>query len=181
MSDIALADLHVEPFDPTKHDVSKFDCGHADLNDFLRNDCPKQIAHRLSFTRMAFYEGQIVGYVSLLADSIALHESVREWYKLQKDLEVFQQVPALKIGRLGIENKFKGRDIGTALVTYSVGVAFRMNDELGVGCRFITVDSDPDAVKFYEKQGFTMNTHRDYKKKRYPNMHYDIVVGKQLA
>jgi GNAT superfamily N-acetyltransferase len=177
--DIALAELHIEPFDHTHHNVAEFDCGHTDLNNFLKEDCPQQITHRLSFTRLAFYNGQIVGYVSLLADSIALHISIREWYKLNKNITV-QQVPALKIGRLGIANAFKGRNIGTALVKYSVGVAFRMNDELGVGCRFITVDSDPAAVPFYEKLGFIMNLHRDYKGKNYPNMHYDIVAGKQI-
>ena len=176
---IALSDLRIEPFDQAKHDVSCFDCGHPDLNDFLKHDCPLQISHRLSYTRLAFYEGKIVGYVSLLADSIALHIDIREWYKLHKNITVLQ-VPALKIGRLGIDNNYKGRDIGSALVKYSIGVAFRMNDDLGVGCRFLTVDSDPNAVGFYERLGFEMNMHRDHKGKHYPNMHYDIVVGKRI-
>jgi hypothetical protein len=62
---------------------------------------------------------------------------------------------------------------------YAVGVAFRMHDELGVGCRFLTVDSDQDAVEFYKKMGFQMNLHRDYKNRKYPSMHYDIVAGPQ--
>jgi GNAT superfamily N-acetyltransferase len=177
---LRLSDLQIEPIDHSKHDISSFDCGHADLNDFLKNDCPQQITHRLSFTRLAFYDGQIVGYVSLLADSIALHITVREWYKINKNITV-QQVPALKIGRLGTENTFQRRKIGTALVKYAVGVAFRMNNELGVGCRFITVDSDPAAVPFYQKLGFVMNLHRDYKGKNYPNMHYDIVTGPTIG
>lgn len=172
--DITLQQLEIVPADHTIHDFKNFDCGHADLNDFIRTDCPVHIAQRLSFTRIAIYENEIVGYISLLADSIALHITVRQWF-VQKNITV-QQVPALKIGRLGIQSAFKGRNLGTALMKYAVGVAYRIN-EIGVGCRFLTVDSDQDAVKFYEKMGFVMNLHRDYKGRKYPSMHYDIVSG----
>ena len=149
MADITLDQLQIVPADHAKYDVTHFDCGHADLNEFIRTDCPNHIAQRLSFTRLAFYENDLVGYISLLADSISLHITVREWF-VQKNITV-QQVPALKIGRLGIEQRYKGRNIGTTLMRYALSVAFRMNDELGVGCRFLTVDSDQDAVGFYSK------------------------------
>jgi GNAT superfamily N-acetyltransferase len=173
--DITLQQLEIVPADQTKYNVSNFDCGHSDLNDFIRVDCPLHISQRLSFTRLALYENDIVGYITLLADSIALHITEREWF-IQKNITV-PHVPALKVGRLGIENKYKGRNIGTALMKYAVGVAFRMNDDLSVGCRFLTVDSDQDAVGFYAKMGFVMNLHRDYKGRKYPSMHYDIVSG----
>jgi ribosomal protein S18 acetylase RimI-like enzyme len=177
--DISLQQLEIVTTDPIKYDLSEFDCGHADLNEFIKVDCPRHISQRLSFTRLALYENNIVGYITLLADSIALHITEREWF-IQKNLSV-QQVPALKIGRLGVENKYKGRNIGTALMRYSVGVAFRMNDELSVGCRFLTVDSDQDAVGFYTKIGFIMNLHRDYKGRKYPSMHYDIIQGPPIG
>jgi GNAT superfamily N-acetyltransferase len=173
--DITLTQLQITPADPQRDDVSSFDCGHADLNDYIRVDCPRHISNRISHTRLALFEGDIVGYISLLADSIALHITLREWF-VQKDISI-QTVPALKIGRLGIQSKYKGRNVGTALMKYAVGVAFRMHDELGVGCRFLTVDSDQDAVEFYKQMGFQMNLHRDYKNRKYPSMHYDIVAG----
>jgi len=177
--DITLQQLEIVPADHSQYDVTQFDCGHADLNEFIRVDCPLHIAQRLSFTRLALFENHIVGYISLLADSIALHITLREWF-IQKNITV-QQVPALKIGRLGIETAYKGRNLGTALMKYAVGVAYRMNDELGVGCRFLTVDSDMGAVDFYKKMGFEMNLHRDYKGRKYPSMHYDIVSGPTIG
>ena len=59
---------------------------------------------------------------------------------------------------------------------YAVGVAFRMN-EMGIGCRFLTLDSDKGAVSFYQKLGFVFSQHRDYKKKDYPSMHYDLITS----
>jgi hypothetical protein len=58
---------------------------------------------------------------------------------------------------------------------------FRMNDELGVGCRFLTVDSDPKAIDFYKKLGFVMSLAREYKGRNYPSMHYDIIRDPQIG
>jgi hypothetical protein len=38
---ISLADLEIIPFDSKEHDVSVFDCGDEDLNDFLKSDAAK--------------------------------------------------------------------------------------------------------------------------------------------
>jgi len=35
---ILLSDLSILPFDPKVHDVSVFDCGDSDLNEFLQKD-----------------------------------------------------------------------------------------------------------------------------------------------
>jgi GNAT superfamily N-acetyltransferase len=166
--------LNLVTADHSQHNPSAFDCGHADLNDFIKNDCPGQMQRRVSVTKLALYDGAIVGYITLLADSITLHADELGDFP-------FKQVPALKIGRLGIQQKYKGQRLGTALKKYAVGVAFRMNNELGVGCRFLTVDSDPNAVEFYKKLGFVMSLHKDYKKKDYPNMHYDLITGRQIG
>jgi GNAT superfamily N-acetyltransferase len=164
---------------PGEHDISAFDCGHAELNEFLKNECGPHKSQRLSHSKLAILDGQIVGYLSLLADSIALETSERQWL-IQKNI-MFQHIPALKIGRLGIEHQFKGQDIGTALVKYAVGVAFRMNEDLSVGCRFLTVDSEQSSVGFYEKMGFIRSLHKDYRKRIYPSMHYDIIQGQQIG
>jgi GNAT superfamily N-acetyltransferase len=171
---ITLEQLQLFTADHSKFDPSKFDCGHSDLNDFIKADCPSQIEKRLSVTKVALYDGAIVGYVTLLADSITLHPDEQEGF-------TFKQVPALKIGRLGIEQKCQGQRIGTALMKYAVGVAFRMNDSLGVGCRFLTVDSDPKAIDFYKRLGFLMSMHREYKGRNYPNMHYDIIQSPPIG
>jgi GNAT superfamily N-acetyltransferase len=171
---ITLEQLQLVTADHSKYNPATFDCAHPDLNDFIKNDCPGQIEKRLSVTKIALYEGVIVGYITLLADAITLHPDEQEGF-------AFKQVPALKIARLGIEQKYQNQRIGTALMKYAVGVAIRMNDGLGVGCRFLTVDSDPNAIKFYAKLGFVMSQHRDYKKKDYPNMHYDIIQGPPIG
>lgn len=173
-----LDELEIVHPDPETHPIAAFDCGHADLNDFIKNDCARQSDQRLAYTKLALYQNTLVGYITLLSDSIALHESERVWF-VQKEIRV-QQVAALKIGRLGTANAFKGQGVGTALMKYAVGVAFRMN-EMGVGCRFLTLDSDQGAITFYQKLGFVLSQHRDYKKKTYPSMHYDLITSPPIV
>jgi GNAT superfamily N-acetyltransferase len=171
---ITLEQLKLITADHSKYNPSEFDCGHADLNDFIKNDCPTENQKKVSITKLALHDGAVVGYITLLTDSITLHaDELGEF--------AFKQIPALKIGRLGVELKYQGQRIGTALMKYALGVAFRMNDELGVGWRFLTVDSDPKAVKFYDKLGFVMSLHRNYKDKHYLNMHYDIIQGPPIG
>jgi GNAT superfamily N-acetyltransferase len=173
-----LDELEIVQPDPAKHAVAAFDCGHSDLNDFIKNDWPRQAEQRLSYTKLALYQNNLVGYITLLSDSIILHESERRWF-IEREFRV-SHVPALKIGRLGTDNQYKGQGVGTALMKYAVGVAFRMN-EMGVGCRFLTLDSDKGAMSFYEGLGFVFSQHRDYKKKDYPNMHYDLITGPPIG
>ena len=149
------------------------DCGHCRSRTIssgttARDRHPSVLAWG---TKLAFYQNDLVGYISLLSDSIVLHESERKWFEA-KNFPI-RYAAALKIGRLGTQNKYKGQGIGTALMKYAVGVAFRMN-EMGVGCRFLTLDSDKAAIPFYLRLGFVFSQHRDYKKKDYPNMHYDL-------
>jgi GNAT superfamily N-acetyltransferase len=169
---ITLEQLELVTADHSRYDPSQFDCGHADLNDFIKNDCMDQMAKKLSMTKLALYQDSIVAYITLLADSITLHPDEQEGFR-------FKHVPALKIGRLGTTSNLQSQRIGTALMKYALGVAFRMNEGLGVGCRFLTVDSDPNprTVKFYTDRGFVMSQHKDYKKKDYLNMHYDLITG----
>ncbi len=173
-----LDDLELVTPDPNLHALPSFDCGHADLNDFIRNDCAWQAEQRLAYTKLAIYQNNLVGYITLLSDSISLHETERVWL-IERNVRV-HHIAALKIGRLGTQVEYQKQGIGKALMKYAVGVAFRMN-EMGVGCRFLTLDSDKGAISFYEKLGFVFSQHRDYKKKDYPNMHYDLITGPAIG
>ena len=53
-----------------EHDLSEFDCGDEDLNDFLKTDALKQQEARLNVTKLIMCEDEIIGYVSLLTDTL---------------------------------------------------------------------------------------------------------------
>lgn len=172
---ITLAQLEIHEIDHQKFDIDSFDCDDEDLNEFIKVDCIKYKTNNLSHTKVALYEGRVVGYIALLADSITLEESERQWL-IHKNVTV-HQIPALKVGRIGTHIDLQRQGIGRALMRYAVGIAYRMNSELGVGCRFLTLDAYPKSVDFYLQLGFTKSAHKQYRKRKNPSMYYDIYSG----
>lgn len=178
---IPLSDLSVLPFDPKIHNTSTFDCGDSDLNEFLQKDADVYQREHLSFTRVVFLGETLVGYITLLTDSIVLKTPEKK--KLVDFHDSVMQWPALKIGRLAVATpRQKQCGIGKALLQYAVGLAIRMGRESGVGCRFLTVDAYPISIGFYEHHGFVVN--KNYvdkeKPKTHPSMRYDILRSTPL-
>lgn len=179
---VALADLDLVCFDPEVHDVSGFDCGDSDLNDFLKNDAARYQLEHLSHTRLAFLNEELVGYITILADCIILKTSEKKRV-LEQLLDFHQTIytfPALKIGRIGVQQARKGQDIGTQLLKYAVGLVVRLNRELNIGCRFVTLDAYPKSIGFYQKSGFVFNKHYSDPQKTHPSMRYDILKSPEI-
>jgi hypothetical protein len=107
---ITLDDLKIIPL-TTEHDVSGFDCGDLDLNEFVQVDCRSYQEQYMSHTRIAFHREQIVGHITLLSDCIILKtKEKKKLFSFHKKVYFF---PALKIARLGVQvNLQKGVSVG---------------------------------------------------------------------
>lgn len=169
----ALADLILHKAVKSSPEVATFDCDDDDLNDFAKNDCHKYQDQCLSHTRIASLQGQVVGFITLLADSIVLETKEKE--HLFDFHKTIYQFPALKIGRLGVQRDLQRGGIGTALFEYAVGVAVRMNQEMSIGCRFITVDAYAKSISWYEKRGFVFNESKKPRNSGNRSMRYDLL------
>jgi ribosomal protein S18 acetylase RimI-like enzyme len=172
---ITLDDLELIYAIRTEHEVQTraFDCTDDDLNDFVRNDCYRYQEQWLSHTRLARYKktGNFVGFITLLSDSIVLETGEKK--RLFDFHKKVVQFPGLKIARLGVHKEVQRQGVGAALLTYAIGVAFRINNELGVGCRFLTVDAYPQSVSWYQRHGFVFN--EAGKKRTNRSMRYDLL------
>lgn len=101
---LTLAELELICLDPAIHDTTVFDCADADLNEFLVIDAERYQGEYLSHTRLAFNQGIIVGFITLLADSIILKSSEkRRLFDFHQEVYTF---PALKVGRLGVHRDY---------------------------------------------------------------------------
>jgi hypothetical protein len=52
----------------------------------------------------------------------------------------------------------------------SIGKAVKISDE--IGCRYITVDSKPESIGFYEKHGFKVV--KKYRNSNFPKIYLNI-------
>ncbi|MDD4138334.1 MAG: GNAT family N-acetyltransferase [Methanoregula sp.] len=143
-----LSELHFSPISRGS-DLSTFSCGHADLDEFLIEDSMEYQQERLSVTRLAYSNSEIVGFFTLVADCIdakqVAPEDGRQGYPYRK-------YPAIKIARLGTSKKHQRNGVGSRMLREILALTIMISEY--VGCRIITVDAKPGSVGFYEKFGF---------------------------
>jgi len=133
--------------------VGEFDCGDAELNEFLQCNAVLCSAQGITQTYVAFDGNRPVAFVGICTDALKLsRDEMRDEFGMDK---CHPDYPAMKIARLAVVKERQGRSLGTMMVRYAVGKAFRISAE--VGCRFVTADAYPGQVAFYEKCGFVRN------------------------
>lgn len=136
-----------------EHDLSEFDCGDEDLNNFLKDDALTQQKAMLNVTKLIMFEGKIIGYASILTDSISLKDIKNEELKIEikEKLGIKKKkitLPGVKIGRLAIDKEYTGKGLGTHIMDSILG-NLKLKSENDIGFRFIIVDGYVKAFNFY--------------------------------
>lgn len=160
----------------TEMKVAGFDCGDAELNGFLVNDALAHQTQQLAQTSVAVQNGEIIGYVSLLCDAVKLGDDERASFDSRKR---YAEYPAVKIGRMGVSTRYKGKGVGMALLRFAVGMAGVIAQT--AGCRFLTVDAYPAANSFYERFGFANNLLKNKPGRRTVSKRFDLLNPKPHA
>lgn len=144
-------------------DVSGFDCGDSDLNNFLLDDAEHFQEKRIANTFVLEDEGNIVAYFCLLNDKVSRLEITNSRWKEIRDTfpdgKHFRSYPSIKIGRFAVSSDYRGRNIGSLLMELLKDQLF---EEQGSSAfRFITVDAYISAIPFYLKNGFKLLKEKD--------------------
>ena len=134
------------------HDLSDFECESDDLNDFLKNDALKQQKEKLNLTKLIICDDEIIGFVSLLTDSMKLRllQDEVEKEKIKGELKVSENntIPAIKIGRFAIDKKYTGHGLGSQILR-NILYNLKKIAENYVGLRFAIVEGYATAYTFY--------------------------------
>lgn len=155
MEKITAEDITIKRIS-SRHEVHTFQSYERELVDFLVEDALDNQKKRISVTYLWFLKtGELVGYITLLNDRINLVGDLKETFR-RKGVH-YHSLPALKIGRLCVDDRFLRKGLGTTMIDFSIKVAYHIFEEYS-GCRFIVVDAkrnvENDPLYFYRKQGF---------------------------
>lgn len=133
------------------HLVEQFDCGDSALNDYIRRYAwQNQVRYQVGVTHVAVDETQqdlVIGYHTLASSRISRDVLLAVSGRLP-----YQDVPAILLGRLAVDTRFRGRGLGEALLAHALGRALELRQY--VGCRCVIVDAYPEAARWYAKYGF---------------------------
>ena len=158
MEKIFSEELRIERLQ-SDHDREGFSSYEKELVKFLQEDALQNQEKRISVTYLCFKKitNELLGYITLLNDKINLQGDLELYFKDKGIL--YKSLPALKIGRLAVDDKFLKRGIGTALIAFAIKVADAIFQKHS-GCRFLTLDAKrnkektKDSLDFYKKLGF---------------------------
>lgn len=169
LSEYKITRLHPD------YNFKSFDCGDADLNEFLLKDSINHYNQLLCTTFLIEKDTEIIGFFSLLNDTI----SVKEVTGKNKFLRVipnskrsYNYFPAVKLGRLGVCKTQQNAGLGSEILNF-IKILFTTNNR--TGCRYITVDAYQKSIKFYQKNYFDFLTDKDQKKQN-RLMYFDLIT-----
>jgi predicted N-acetyltransferase YhbS len=130
------------------HEVSRFDCGNAVLNDWLRTKAPKSEGR--SARCYVVCEGNtVVGYYALTTGAVRHDKSAPR--ALRANLP--DPTPVIVLGRLAVDEAYRGRGIGGGLLKDALSRALAASRI--VGARAVIVHAiDDEAARFYAAFGF---------------------------
>lgn len=126
-----------------------FDCRREEQNRFFHEGSWSDQLERLSTTYVVRKHGLVAAYATVCTDALPL--SRRERGPLIR----YRTVSAIKLAQLGVDHRFQGMGIGSHAVGFVLTLARQIGDR--VGCRYVTLDAQPDLHGWYEELGFVRN------------------------
>lgn len=139
----SLAPLHAT------HDRTTFNSDSEPLNRYLRDQVTQDARRRVAACFVALTDEQrIAGYYTLASSSLLLADLPSS---IGKKLPRYPTVPAVRMGRLAVDQAFKSQGLGGALLADALERATQSE----IAAFALMVDAKDDAaVAFYRHHGF---------------------------
>ena len=140
-------------------ELTWFDCGDNEINDFFHNDALPHKQELMAESYSFEFKGRPLALLSIQNDTVHFDEDEnQERIRFGKNIGLpfrkrYRSIPAVKLGRLGIQASLAGNGIGSVLLDFCKLMFVTDNR---TGCRLITVDSYIKRIGFYEKNGFAL-------------------------
>lgn len=139
--------------DTKVHDRAAFSCGEPSLDDYLKRRASQDVKRRaaIAYIMTTKIEPEtIIGYYTLSAVSINLDVIPPQ---TAKKLPRYPDVSATLLGRLAVDERYKGRGHGGRLLRHALKNSFAQSE--AIASAMVVVDALNDSAKqFYERYDF---------------------------
>ena len=139
---------HLSPED----DLSAFDSGVPDLDEWLRRRAAGNEATGASRTYVVRAVGRVVGSYALAAGGVVQGTATGRVRRNMPD-----PVPVMVLGRLAVDRNYQGRGIAKGLLRDAILRTLQVARMAGIRALLVHAIS-PEAKRFYEQCGFSASS-----------------------
>ncbi|AQQ25384.1 GNAT family N-acetyltransferase [Burkholderia cenocepacia] len=130
------------------HDRSRFACGTPALDRYLREVVTQDVRRRVAACFVMLDGNVVAGYYTLSAASVALTDLP---HAIARKLPRYPAIPVVRMGRLAVDQAYRGRRLGAALLVNALQRAAKSE----IAAVALTIDAkDETAAAFYRHFGF---------------------------
>lgn len=138
-------------------DLTSFDCrvdgkDEQGLQEFIQTQARDYQERDLGVSYLVLIKGEVAAFVTVAMTSIAL-EKMEEGEKVAG--APFENYPALLLGRLAVDKRFRRRKIGSKVCSWCLGLARDLSGR--VGCRYVVLHARDAVVPFYASNFFVLS------------------------
>ena len=169
--DSLLQELRIKPLEDF-HCLKLFFTGVESMDNFIHNDFRMSVENHYCNAYVVKYQEEIVALFALSFDSLDLDIDDKEEletgisstgtpdvdWNYKETFYAKPRYPALDIAYLAVQEKWRGRGVGSLLIDT---IAEQARNQNFAGCQFLTVEAlatkEYSAVGFYSRCGFTAN------------------------
>jgi GNAT superfamily N-acetyltransferase len=130
------------------HDCAAFDCGVAELDDWLKRRALQNEASRASRTFVVVSNGRVVGYYALATGAVA-HAAATG--RVRRNMP--EPIPVMVLGRLAVDREYQRAGLGVALLKDALLRTLHVAEVVGIRAVLLHAVSG-DAKRFYLYHGF---------------------------
>lgn len=141
--------FRVESLSPS-HDRARFTSGVPPLDQYLERQATQDMRRRVTACYVALdsASGRIAGYYTLAAGGVSLADLPET---LATRLPCYPSVPVVRLGRLAVDQAYRGLKLGSALL-WDAGMRALRSE---IAAFALVVDAkDAQAESFYRHHGF---------------------------
>ncbi|HLJ72796.1 MAG TPA: GNAT family N-acetyltransferase [Roseiarcus sp.] len=131
-----------------RHDLTRFDCGNASLDDWLKRRARANQISGATRTFVACDDNVVAGYYALAAGGVSLAAATGRFRRNMPD-----PIPVALLARLAVDHRWQSKGIGRALFRDAAMRLASAAETLGIRGVLVHAISD-EAKAFYLSLGF---------------------------
>jgi predicted GNAT family N-acyltransferase len=135
------------------HNKKEFSCGNIMLDEYFHKQANQDVKRKLAacFVLRDEHSSLVKGYYTLSSNGIPQDFIPIEFQK--KLPNSYSTLPTTLLGRLAVDNRFKGQGLGKILLIDALQKCYEISKSIGSFA--VVVDPiDQEAILFYTKYGF---------------------------